>query len=125
MDENENLLEDMQAADQKQDAASSGPDSTAKTSENQEQPSASKEVYDPKAWVEYVPKFTHKAPSDLKGCLGEYIDTINETLKVKELYKLAAWDQNINDAYYSLWVQDSNKLFKMAVMFKKRLSRFP
>lgn len=74
-------------------------------------------------WVDFVPEFTHKYPKTLEGRIIEFLDTTDETLKCKELYKLAVLDQEIHDSYYRMWVLDANRLFRSAVLFKRRLSK--
>ena len=102
-----------------EDTGESSPDQPEQGEEQSTAPTGSGD----KPWVDYVPVFTYKTPENLAGRLEETLDTTNEILKVKELFKLATMDQELHDSYYRLWVDDSNRLFRMAVLYKRRLSK--
>lgn len=74
-------------------------------------------------WRDYFPRLKYREPKELVPRLTDHFGSLNETLKMRELYKLAALDQSIHDAYYRAWVRESNSLFRLAVQYKKKAKK--
>ncbi len=76
-----------------------------------------------KPWIDFIPEFTGVPGTTPKERLKNHLLIVEEIMKMKELYKLATLDQDIHNAYYRMWVLDSNRLFRMSVVYRRRLAK--
>ena len=64
-----------------------------------------------------------KAQSKVAQAIGEHMNDLNPLLADKERLKLSKVTDTINESYYRNWNRDSNRLFRLLVIFSKRLRR--